>query len=305
MKPIFENIKQLQESIIDYPRAGLDLQVWDEQLNGVYQLRDSVEQKIYSVMDKHPDLDLRNLAKRIHIVGSITTNQYVEDTDIDVHILPTTPWTEAECKKVRKWFEKRKDEFGAYVGQHPIEISVQFDVNQDYRSEGIYDMLNHVWVKGPKQVPLDYDPKDDFSGILQDMKGTFQEADELLGELKRDVIDFDTLHKAMLVMSREQQQKFLSSLHQKLKEIEDGIQELYDLRQIWIDARSVDMPKDASPEDILKDVQLARDWNNANAAFKFLSKYQYLKIIGDLQGIINVNIKPEDVGQIKNILGVN
>lgn len=304
MQNLFNKIQLIQESLLDYPRAGLDLQVWDKQPNGIYKLRDTVAAKIYKVMQQHPTVNIQELADQIHIVGSITTNQYTEDTDIDVHIIPKTPWTEKDAKEVRKWFEKHQTDLDAFIGQHPIEISIQFNPLQDYRSEGVYDLLTNAWIKGPRIVPPDYDPMQDYSGILKGMQDSFKEADMLLGELKRDTIDFDTLHKAMVNMSKAQRQKFLQLAKAKLQEIEADIQKLYDLRKIWIDARSIEMPE-KSPDELLKDVKLAKDWNDANAAFKFLAKYQYLKIIGDLNELMQDDeIETEDVVKLKSMLGI-
>ena len=83
-----ESIKK--ESTIDYPVSeGLCPEVWNRTDNG-YVIKEDIKQKATELVDKllaryHVE------AKGVNVVGSICSNQYTEDADIDIHILVELP----------------------------------------------------------------------------------------------------------------------------------------------------------------------------------------------------------------------
>lgn len=294
----------VQESLIDFARPDLSQSVWTR-VGNTYQLSQLAGKKILSVLEQCP-VNLLGIASEMHIVGSITTNLFVEDTDIDLHILPRNPqeWSEEDVKEILQWFEDNREEIDGYVGTHPVEVYIQVDLNQDFLSEGVYDVRGRRWLKGPKIFSENYNPYDDFSEIADEIRSSAEGADLLLGELKRDVIDYETIKKALEKMSSEQKKKFLQLLQSKLNEIEGGIEKLVQMKKEWTDARK-SSSRPVTPEQALKDVEMATNWKNTNAIFKFLSRYRYLKVIHDLEGFIKGedDLESDDVVVIKHILG--
>ena len=296
----------VSESSIDFPQEDLDVSIWDKDDQGRYTLRTVVRQKILDILSKYPDRNLRDIAKEIHIVGSLATNQYTDDADIDVHVIPKDIelWSEDDVDKVIKWFNEHRDEFRGFIESHPIEVYVQLDPNQDLMSDGCYDLSNDEWLIGPKVVPMDTDPYSDFSHIADDIRDAVESADVLLGELKRDVIDYDVIKQAMERMPGEDKEKLLLKLQDKLDEIEDDIETLYGKRKEWVDARRK-ASKPATPEQALEDVELAKNWKDVNATFKFINRYHYLRTIKDLQELLaDEEISSDEVDKIKSIMGV-
>ena len=170
-------------------------------------------------------------------------------------------------------------------------------------SDGCYDLLEDKWLVGPKIVPMSSDPYDDFSHIADDIRAISQEADILFGELKRDVIDYDVIKQAEERMSGEDKEKLLQKLQDKLDEIEDDIEALYKERGEWVDMRR-GASKPTTPEQALKDVELARRWKDVNATFKFVNRYKYLRTINDLKELLaDEKITPDEVDKIKHIMG--
>jgi len=296
--------KIFKESSIDYPRPDLDLQVWEKEDN-YYFLREEVKNKILSLLDKYSEYDLLHLTREVRIVGSSGTNLYVDDSDIDVHLIPKdfSMWDEKEVKKVMDWFAKN-EEIDKYVGNHPIEVYIQLNPSQDLMSAAVYDVWEDKWIIGPKIVPLDYDPYIDFSYILPDVQQAVQEADILMGELKRDVIDYDVIKKAMQKLPVEYKKKLQFRLQNKLQEIEKDIEQLYAKRKQWVDARHK-ASRPETPEQAKEDVELARKWRDTNALFKFINRYHYLRAIKDLEKLVKDDgiISPSEVDIIKGVLG--
>ena len=90
---VAESIKK--ESTIDFPVSeGLCQEVWDRTESG-YVIKEDIKQKATELVDKllaHYKVE----AKGVNVVGSICSNQYTDDADIDVHILVDLPPETAE-----------------------------------------------------------------------------------------------------------------------------------------------------------------------------------------------------------------
>ena len=296
--------KTVSESLIDFARPGLSPHVWTN-AGGGYRLSKLAGQKILSILEQCP-VNLLDIAAEIYIVGSITTNLYTDDTDVDLHITPKNPerWSEDDVDDVRIWSEQNRDSIGGFIGTHPLEIYVQTNPNQDLLSEGVYDVKTRQWLKGPKIFSEDYNPYEDFTDIADEIRSSAEDADVLLGELKRDVIDYETIKTALSKMSPEQRKKFLATLQGKLEEIEADIEKLVSMKKEWVDARK-SSSQPTTPEQALEDVEMAGKWRDSNAIFKFLSRYRYLKVIKDLGALIkkDEDLEADDVITIKRIIG--
>jgi len=304
---LLEKILKLNESLIDFAQPDLDLDVWVKSTDGQYTLKPDVEHLIMQVIKSYPSKDLISEIDNLHIIGSITTNQYLEDSDIDVHIFPKNIniWNEDKVWEVKEWFDENAERLGAYVKKHPIEIFIQIHPAVDYLSPGFYDITNHKWVKGPKIVSRDYDPYEDFSDLADDLRHSVKDADLLMGELKRDIIDFETIQVAVNKMSLEDRKKFLTKLENKLQEIETDIATLSQHKDNWVAHRRL-ISDPASPEQALKDIELAKQWRDANALFKLIGRYQYITIIKALKEVLwdDGEVTPEEVEKIKDIMGM-
>jgi uncharacterized tellurite resistance protein B-like protein len=55
----------------------------------------------------------------------------------------------------------------------------------------------------------------------------------------------------------------------------------------------------------MKDAELSKDWDDANALFKFMDRYRYLKIIGELEDVVadDGEVTHDEIDVIKNIMG--
>jgi len=302
---VFESEEELKEASIDYPRPTLSLDIWDEE-GTEYTIKPEVKQRILDVLSKYEDIDLIENSSEIRIVGSLCSNLYVDDTDVDIHLVfETLPENPEEIQRaIFRWFKENRDTINGWNGDHPIEIFLQLIPDQDLISVGVYDLIGEKWKKGPKIVPEDYDPYSDFSDVLDTVREIASGVDKVLGELKRDVIDFDTMRKALEYLSDEQKIKLQKNLESKLDEIESDIESLLKSKKGWHELRR-GASLNLTPETAKSDTELSRKWKNANATFKLLNRYLYLRTISELEKLISdENISPEDVNIMKGIVGL-
>ena len=312
---MFGDFIRLCESSIDFPREGLDPQVWEQEGEDSYVLRPEAKKQILDFLEKYPDRDIIGMAKEedgeptIHIVGSICTNQFSDEADVDVHVVLAEDEElfndEDGRAEVKKWFEAHREEYGATIGEHPIEVYLQTSEEQDMASDGVYHLIRDEWLKGPKIVGTDYDPYDDFSHIFDELQELAGDTDLLMGELKRDVIDYDTISKAIQHLPEEQKEKLLGKMKAKLEEIEQDIDKLYGERKKMVDVRK--RTSRVTSDQAMKDAELSKEWDDANALFKFMDRYRYLKVISDLEDVAvdDGEVTGDEVDIVKDILGVD
>jgi len=297
----------LKESLVDFAHPDLPLDVWYKTQGGSYTLKNDAKEAIFRFINGYPGGDILAATVNPRIIGSITTNQFLENSDIDVHLTPKNPaaWSEDLVWKVKTWFDNNRVKYNGFVANHPIEIFIQRNPATDYLSPGYYDINTETWRKGPKIVPTDYDPYEEYSDLADDMKDAVKDTDLMLGELKRDVIDFEFIEAAISEMSQEDKQKFLGKLEGKLKEIETDIAELQRHKNNWVVKRRLDR-EPATPEEALKDIELAKEWSDSNAMFKLIGRYQYITVINKLREVLKDDgeVSPEELDTIKGVLGV-
>lgn len=301
--------KRVNESSIDYPSERLPEDVWELQVlkeETAYVLRPEVEEKIQAVFkkfDAEHKVALLEGSGKVHIIGSIGTNQYEEDADIDVHILrdaaslpkekPADEWV----KEVITWSVVPENR--VFVGKHPIELFLQLDESTDALADAVYDFNDRNWLKGPMITPFTFDPYDIYGPVIDELKAVAKEADVSIGELERDVIDYEVIRGALGKLPDEIRSKLRDRLQSKLDEIEQDIDELAKDRKEWKQMRQ-DASKN-TPD--LSDIDRVKKWASRNALYKFLQRYGYAQVIRELERLTKGRkIEDKDVPVIKSIL---
>jgi len=295
----------LTESSIDFPDMTLSEEIWDIKNKEHPTLKPENKKKILNLISKYPKFNLRSIIKNIHIIGSICTNQYVSTTDIDTHMIVDEDEldiiiassnefkTRDDVTKDLMYYSKHADPPTNMIEQHPIEFYIQFNIKQDLASDGCYDVLSDKWLSGPKIIKYSFNPYEYYKHLLEEVRGISKKFDLGIGELKRDVIDYDVIHDALLRIPEEEKKKIHISLSKKVVEIEDDIKDLMLLKKDIIDMRHG--AKRLKNDD--------KEWSDINAKFKFLDRYHYLKIIKDLECMMKDNrLDDKEIPKIKNIL---
>lgn len=296
-----EELEDLQESTASFPSEDLPLDIWDKTEDS-YILKPELKETILDALSQYPDLDLVNSAQNIRIVGSIGTNLYDEDADIDVHIEPKQNVLEGKSEEeleelqrsVMSWFKEKREENGWYVNQHPLEVFFTLSPMSDYFSDTVYDMLTDSWVKTPKKYDMSYNPYTEYGDLFTEIDEVLNPTDLLLGKLHRIVRDYARLQKA---------NGQTEDLKLKAKQT---IEALYETEDKWYEIRkrnSAELP-DELPEDP-EELQLSNDWKRDNTIFKLIgSVYGYKSVIKELNELIaeDGSLAENAMSEIPNIL---
>lgn len=257
------------ESVLDQPKEEMDKTVWNKVEDG-YVLTDEAKDKINKLILWAVDkLGVSNY--KANIIGSITSNSYSPDSDIDVHISSSEipeEQSDAVNKELKSEFEKvyktqNKDD--SSIGSHPLEVYFQTNPYQDLMSIGCYDVLNGKWLVGPEFNPMEFDPYNEY--YAEDMKNVSSVIDDI-----RNVI-LECFETAIVIRnSKDQdfQRVERKQLRDKLSRAANIFTQARNFRKVF------SSPK--SEEDALTK-RASREWKIADSAFKLLDKFGYLKIL--------------------------
>jgi len=289
----------LSESSVDFPMPTLDSLLWKQLEDGSYVMDEKAKQRIMRTLEKNPyysDMDIED----VRVIGSITSNLYTDDTDIDVHIVLKAPLGGDINDEVKEWSRDAMK----YIGDHPIELYVQDNPSQDMLSVGVYSITQDKWLKEPSFVDSDYNPYEVFKNVLSKVEELAKVADAHLGELKRDVIDYSLVVDAYKRLDDKGKESLKAFIDEKLNEIEKDIETLLKDKKEWIEYRR-STPATTDPELAFKDMEVVKQWNDVNAVFKFINRYGYLKVVSELEKIAKgKDLDSKDVEKISNVLDV-
>lgn len=141
----------LAESSVNYPMLDLDSSIWTK-VNETYTLNTKVKNKILTFISKNPHWqEMESIVEDIRIVGSITTNLYTDETDIDVHTILKHELGGNGLLEVKEWAQNHSK----YINDHPIELHVHTDPNQGMLSTGVYSIMQEKWLTKPMLVNCD------------------------------------------------------------------------------------------------------------------------------------------------------
>ena len=284
----------IYESVIDFPQFDLCRDVWAKRGDGIYVLREDVERAIMEYIEKCPHISEADI-DAIHIVGSICSNLYLDDTDIDIHLIPDEDFPKEKDDEVKKWSQENP----MFIVKHPLELYVQRNENQDFLSDGCYDVLDDSWCVGPDIYDSNYNPYEVMASVIRDVQRYARAMDIDLGELGRDIYDYNKIISAISRLSGEQKVKLLKFVEKKIREIEDDIRKLLkDKKQI------VDLRHHASQPKTRKQALSSKSkWQKVNATFKFLQRYGYLDLITKLERMLEDNkLSGAELAQISKLV---
>lgn len=293
-------------SVIDYIRDELDKDIFDVSGKEVKlhpHISETIQDVAYSAID---DLELPdNAVKDIFIYGSMLTNRYNPKTDLDCRIV-------LDPDSVYKRFSETitgDDLFDLVIEQvhnisightkHPLNCTIVIEGEETElgkselgktEEDPVYDVLNDKIVVPP--VYKEYsDPDEEFAEEREEADVIMGELDDMLRELKTDVIDYDWLQDA--VKDVKDKDKLLAKLEGKLEEIESDIAALVEEYGDIKDMRTEEYGEEGE-----------RHKGKGNIIFKYTEKYKYLDLLRKLKKIFKGGVTEKEVEDVAETLNV-
>jgi hypothetical protein len=292
-------------SVIDYIRDGLDDEIWDttgEEVTLQENINNEVLDVVFSALD---DLDLPQEALTgLFIYGSILSNQYNANTDVDCRIVldPETVYEKyGDGTTGDALLDLTFDiVHGELLGntQHPFNCTIIIEGEKTElgqaelgktKEDPVYDVLTGSIVVDPVYKE-DYDPDEKFTEERDEVDVIMADLDTLIRETKTDTIDFQWLQDA--VTSVKDKEKFEEKIDRKLEELEADIEALVGEYRTVKDDRT-----DAYEEgDGHADPR--------NVKFKYLEKYKYIDTLRALKRLLKEGIQESEVDDVAEVLNI-
>lgn len=176
---------------------------------------------------------------------------------------------------------------------HPINYFVRESFD-DLNTDAIWDVINERWIKGESRdhISKNYDPKTQFPMIWSKAEDLARAWDIKLGELKRDLVDYEEIIEVLSsVKHRRTLKKRLEDIVMSISSKIDDICESYSqLHEDRINSFSLDSSEVREQWRQLFDSKIpkwvnSKNWTPINIEYKLIEKWRYLSLLAHLKKI--------------------
>ena len=271
---------QLLESILDAPKPGLDPIVWqDVPGSSKPMLSEEALRKLQSALEWVQDqYHFNNLS--VYIIGSICSNSWNENSDIDIDFCATGATQDDSDEDVVKEFgwafkknfiENYMEKFpeDAKIGTHPLEVYFNPNPFQCFMSVGCYNFIEKRWEVGPELKSEDFDPVSEYYA------DAMKQVDKILKDIREKIFE---LYELAFTSYKTQDEGFK---REQVKEIYKRLEAASKLFKTMKKVRS-NYQKDAKTREEALKRRKDKKQHIVDAAFKFLEKFGYLQILKDV-----------------------
>ena len=254
----------LGESILDAPKKILDSSIWS---NNKFK---SSYKKI--IIDKINDFFEKNAKdakiKKIFILGSITTFQYNDTSDIDVQVL-----TDMSDKAIKDIHTSLPNGWSLGDTDHPVNYYVVNSEDNSNKSSTLYDLQNDKWIKEPKKsdirIPNAY--------VLEIAKFFMDGIDLRIAEYERDKIELDQLKKQLKDQDTEIDIDELTQyIEQKTNEIKGDLDAIYVGHMMFKAFRKEGFARTEAPPFLINIESTDPNYSINNLVYKQLEAHGYM-----------------------------
>jgi len=264
---VFSNY--INESVIDIPRNSLDPSVFEFPSEGDPILHPSIKMQIMQDIERLSD---EVNVVRYFMIGSILTNRYTNNADIDVNVQiePRDGMTMESLFSVLR----RLNGNLAVGTTHPINYYI---IKDDYdldSADAAYDILNERWIKKPDEFDVDV------QSYMDKFQSTVNGLDFSTSELRKDIIDY----KELMSFDEDKIKGLEEMVEAKLREIESSVEGLVTSYKNIKSLRKQAFEKDMSPTEIRKYGR--KNKLPENVIYKLLERYYYFDFIKVLKDIL-------------------
>jgi hypothetical protein len=296
---IFNKVKNISDSEkkasqIDCPRKTLNPLIWNDGPSP--EIRSSVRfQIINSLVNILRNNGFSNPWEwivGIKIVGSQTTNQYHNKSDIDINIetdYDILRQTNAKMNFISNMDTRQYLRRIIYkLNDKPISgttIPMKYFVigkGHVLESDAIYDLLEERWIKNPVLIPADFNPDHVFRIERMTALSMIGHYNNLVGEASILVKDLEHLDSCKSSPYYTQKRRIL---HEKaviiMNEIKNEQKKLKEIRQ----------KRFKEKESVYPSYHLSKNWTSGNIIFKYVQLYGYDRIMDILSRMTGYKIE--------------
>jgi predicted nucleotidyltransferase len=231
----------------------------------------------------------------VFLIGSLTTKLYTGASDIDVTLV-IEPFSDDSLKAAKTAAGESANQSFAPGTRHAINFFVRDNWDESVADQ-VYDVISNKWIK---QTEL---PVFDIQRYIDSFEKVVHVIDITQGELKRDLVDYDTLNR----LSPEQVKELQTAVQKKIDEIDFGAKKLASTYKVIHSLRKIAFKEPMTPEEIRQ--YHVKNLLPINVIYKLLEKYHYTQflqaIAQAIKGAGGEIEEPKDVTAVKKAMDVS
>ena len=284
-------------SIINYPLKTLDQKIWDISVDPP-MIREDIKEEIMTTLVeglKSFGYDFDDVIVSVHLTGSMGTTQYVKGTDLDVHLIPVQGLSKETFDEIQSIIRKELSGWTAGKSEHIVEYYLQNERLQELRGDVLYIMNTDEWIIRPEDVPMTYDPYEEFPDVWGETERVMNDFMVEISELQRDIVDIDVLNEYIETLDEEQRKSVEKKIRSKLQEIEEDLDLLSEGFTDVHEKRKESYAEEAwSMENYGDEYKQSLSWGPGNVSWKFLERYGLVVILANLRYLEEKDLSPEE-----------
>lgn len=269
-----ELVGWMEESVIDFEKKDLNPNLWEgKKLKK--KVKDQILGSIHDVLDE-AGFDRERLTAAM-IEGSNLTYYYNKYTDIDIHLYieDITEQEDEEIKEAIESFNKKEE---VLVGTKNVLEMYLMDEAQLNRLHGPrYDLLEDKWLADPKKIDI---PAEAYEAAVEISLTFARDLDLVIGELKRDIIEYVALGEEIEDMLNVDVKKLKGLQKFKVDEIKANLEAVALKHQNIKDMRRRAFSEEYSQKEetlyYIKVAEADRSYTLYNMIFKILQRFGYV-----------------------------
>lgn len=277
-------------SILDEPEETLDPFIFDlSEDQTAPKIHDDVREKILEQLGKalvNPDA-----IRAVIFFGSAAAYQYDPDSDFDVTVV-VDPSLTRQGEDILGLNREISDEL--FIAGHPVTYFFREDEYPIDGSDAIYDLIGNYWIRVPERSESAL-TKPDYEDTVSDAVEWAKVLDVQIGELRRDMIDYDKLSSAYQRASDDRKQELYDRVQQVISELNESVAALANesdqLHETRLKAFQEDLEENG--EDVASKY-LSRNWVPENVLYKVLERYRYTKLLKMMDKLNKEGLFDED-----------
>lgn len=282
-------------SVLSPPTPTLDSSMWDISTDRPClkpALKREILERLFDGLKRNGFESPKSWITDVFLVGSSTTNQFDETSDIDVGFTVDKASFKRKEPRYRDLSDKSIDLVIKRAIIDQINDKLLFDtshsVNYYYNKpedksafDSLYDIVTDLWERGPTTVPLDFNPEEEFPDVWDDARRLAEGFDIGIGNLRRDSIDTENIFKR--IENSETPERYKCLLNKIIFNIEKEIHKLTKGHEDVWQKRKIAFSRD--PDELRTLWNKSKNFSPENIRYKLLEKWRYIKLLHELEKI--------------------
>ncbi|MDD5589199.1 MAG: hypothetical protein PHP92_04045 [Candidatus Nanoarchaeia archaeon] len=314
-------------SVIDYPYETLPKDLWEKKDNK-YILRQDIKEQILKTINQVLSNGFNvehksDWLKEVLFGGSAGTYFYLGNaSDIDLKIVIEYRKFLEDNSQYKELYEKDKKELqkelvkvarvNEYkINEHPLDFYI-YDIAEFTQGEflnkydNLYNIEKGIWIKEP--FDIDISTWDRGTIVKRGMNGAIKWAqtwDLSIGNMKREIRSYEIIMQHLILLSKEEKNKFKEDIQKILVDIQNEIEKMIDGKKEVVELRHKIFEEDFKPN--LEEYYFSINFLPENIQFKLLQEFGYFSLIKGLEKLLEDDgkITEEEIPEVKKIIKEN